>query len=214
MMNQLYKRYFPQHIFPSLFILIPLSSCIKSEHTEPEPTVPAQYEVTDVHYFLTPGARIDTVAVPLKGLSVQNPSNILATQQIEASVDDLVKTSQFEIDQTSLLPKEIDLSNLVVPVPQDWAGMEAVSYSTETFPLSAIQQQKPYGTYAKQILTIKIPANSRIDISRQIEAYHLTCSFQGTLKNTTTGQRYALRGTWKGLLRYNNLSTTTRQSTL
>lgn len=200
-----------QHLIPGLFILILLSSCTESGQTEPEPTVLAQYEITDVRYSLLPGAHIDTVAVPLKGLSVQNSTNTLATQQIEVGVDDLVKTSQFEIDQTILLPKEVELSNLAVRVPQDWAGNETVSYFMETFPLSATQQQKPYGAYAKQLLTVQIPANSRIDISRQIDAYHLTCAFQGLLKNKTTGQRYPLRGTWNGLLRYNSLSTTTRQ---
>lgn len=214
MMNQLRRKSLPQHFISSLLIFGALSSCTESSGTEPEPTTPAQFELTDMRYFLTPKAHIDTVAVPLQGLRIQNPTNTLATQQIEVGANDLVKTSQFEIDQPLLLPKEVELNALAVQVPQDWAGMEVVSYFTETFPLSPTQHQKPYGAYATQMLTVQIPANSRIDISRQLEAYHLTCSFQGTLKNISTGQRYAISGTWKGLLRYNNLSTTARQSPL
>ncbi|MBO0930170.1 hypothetical protein [Fibrella aquatilis] len=180
----------------------------------PEQPMLGQYEIADIRYFLDAGDRIDTVAVQLKGLSLQNPDNILSNQQIEASFDELVKTSAFTVDQANALPQEVTLSQLEVKVPAYGYSNGSFNYTTQLFALSPVQQQKPYEGYKKQRQTIRVPAKSRIDISRQIDAYKLNCSFQAMLLNKTTGQRYPLSGKWTGLLAYNNLSTTLNQSPL
>jgi len=197
-------RYFTRPILISLLLPFVLGACKQSAQSDPEPTKPAEYELTEVRYSLGPGDRIDTVSVPVKGLRIQNHSNSVATQQVEIRADDLVKTSQFDLDQTPLLPTDVVLGNLEVRVPEERVD----SYFKEAFTLSATPQQKPYGSYAQQILTVRNPAHSAIDISCRIDAYQLTCSFVGLLTNKTTGQRYSLSGKWRGLLRYNNLSTT------
>lgn len=172
--------------------------------------LPVSYELTEVRYFLLGTKSVDTVTLSLPGLHVQNPGATLTTQQVELGVTDLIKTSQFALD-SSLLPADVELSRLTVPVPQEWNGQEPVSYFRASFPLSATPQQQPYGSYAQQLLTVRLPPKSKLDIRRHLTAYYLTCSFQGLLLNKSTGQRYSLRGTWTGLLRYDNLAITTTQ---
>lgn len=208
--------YQPSHRQPiprvtgGLLLSLLLSSCADSDQPEPTPIVPASYELTEVRYSVASAGGIDTVIVPLSGLQVQNSGNTLTTQQVELGVTDLVKTSQFTLD-ASLLPPNVELSSLTVTVPQEWGTSGPLSYFREPFPLSATLQQQPYGPYAQQLLSVQLPPRSKLDISRHLEAYHLTCSFQGLLVNKATGQRYPLRGTWKGLLHYDKLSTTTTQ---
>lgn len=125
-----------------------------------------------------------------------------------------MKTSQFSIDPASQLPKELDLSKLKVNVPQQWYGKGLFDSSVETYPLSPVEQQKPYGFDAQRMITVKIPPKSKLTISRQITAYRLSCSFKGILENTTTGQQYGLSARWTGLLKYANPSTTLKQSSL
>jgi len=197
-----------------LLLSLLLNSCANSGQSEPAPTLPVAYDLTEVRYFLAGAAGLDTVTVSLPGLQVQNPSTTLTTQQVELGVTDLVKTSQFALAPSLQLPPDVELSSLRVQVPQEWDGKQPLSYFQAPFALSATPQQQPYGPYAQQLLTLQVPAKSKLDISRHLVAYHLSCSFQGLLVNKTTGQRYPVRGTWKGLLRYDQLSTTTTQSPL
>ena len=212
-MHQPSLRQLAPRLTGGLLLSLLLSSCADSDQPEPTPIVPASYELTEVRYSVASAGGIDTVIVPLPGLQVQNSGNTLTTQQVELGVTDLVKTSQFALD-ASLLPSGFELSSLTVPVPQEWGANGPISYFREPFPLSTTLQQQPYGPYAQQLLSVQLPPRSKLDISRHLAAYHLTCSFQGLLVNKATGQRYPLHGTWKGLLRYDKLSTTTTQSPL
>lgn len=214
MNNQPVKTDFVRLATLSLFIATLLSACSKPEPADPISAKPAQYELKDIRYFLNQGDRVDTTTLQLKGSSVQNLSLILSTQQVEEGFGELVKTSRFIIDPTSQLPNGVDLSRFDVPVPEHWYGSGLFDRSVETYSLSTIEQQKPYGFDPNRMLTINIPPKSKIDISRQITAYQLTCSFDGIVENTITGQRYPLRGKWKGLLQYDNSSTTLKQSAL
>lgn len=213
MITQPTKNFLSHFLGLNLGIVILLAACSKPANLEPEAAVPAQYELTDIRYFLNATDRVDTIPVLLKGTSVQNPGNTLATQQVEI-VDELVKTSQFEVDPLTTLPKGLELDKLGIKVPQNWYGTNIFDYFPEKFPLSLTPQQKPYEAPKKQVLTISIPPKSKIDVSRQIDAYQLTCSFKALLENKATGQRYTLTGKWKGLLRYNNESTTLKQYSL
>ena len=201
-------------VLTSLLISSILTACSTSAQ-EPKPL--AHYEVTDIRYLMTAQDRIDTVTVPLKGASVPNAATTLITQQVDLKTDELSKASQFVIDADVMLPTGVDLSKLAVNVPDGpWHGTSQthISYFAEPFPLSSERQEKPYGEYAKQIVTVSVPPKSRININRQIDAYRINCTFRATLTNVTTGERYALTGKWMGTLGYNNINATLTESAL
>lgn len=208
------RKYATRFLPVSLAFTALLSACSKEETVAPTPVESNQYVLTDVRYSFAAGDHVDTTVVHLKELRVQNPSNTLSTQLVEAGFDELVKTSQFELEQNTSLPKEVDLSQFDLRVPQHWYSKASFDYSVATFPLSTTLHQRPYGFAAAQPMTVQIPAQSALMISRQIEAYHLACSFQAVLENTTTGQRYPLRGKWQGLLQYAHPAITLKQSPL
>lgn len=214
MNNPLVKTSFSRVSALILVIVTLLSACSKPEPVDPVATAPAKYKLKDIRYFFSQNDRVDTTTLQLKGLSVQNSSTVLSTQQVEEGFDELVKTSRFIIDPTIQLPKEVDLSNFDVNVPEHWYSNGLFGLSVDAYSFSAVEQQKPYGFNSKEMLTVKIPPKSQLDISRQIIAYQLVCSFDAILENTTTGQRYSLRGKWDGLLQYDNPSTTLKQSAL
>lgn len=214
MNNPLVRTHFARLSTLSLIVATLLSACSKPEPVDAVSAAPAQYELKGIRYFIAQGDRVDTTTLQLEGSSVQNPGTILFTQQVEEGFGQLVKTSQFIIDLTTQLPKEVDLSRFYVSVPEHWYGNELFDHSIETYPLNAIEQQKPYGFDPNRMVTVNIQPKSKLDISRQITAYQLTCSFDGFLENTTTGQRYSFKGKWKGLLQYANPSTTMKESAL
>ncbi|MBC8154993.1 MAG: hypothetical protein H7Z72_19020 [Bacteroidetes bacterium] len=193
-----------------------ISSCSKPEPTEPDAILPASYQLKDMRYYLGMGDRIDTTTRQLKGASVQNPSSTSSTQQVTEDLSELIKTSQFTLDPATQLPKGLDLSKFEVRIPQELYsnGDNSLVQSIETYPLTFSQQQKPYAPNRGATSTIIIPPKSRIDIIRQIDAYQLSCSFECILENTTSGQRYPLKGKWQGILQYNNLDVTLKQSAL
>lgn len=197
-----------------LTIAVVLYGCSKPVSVEPDAPLSARYELKDIRYFFKTGDRVDTTTLQLKGLSMRNSSSTLSTQQLTENFGDLAKTSLFIIDQQVHLPAGIDLSEFEVSVPQHWYGDGQLGRSVETYPLSPVEQQKPYGFDPNSVLTVKIPPASKIDISRQIDAYQLTCSFDGILENTKTGQRFNLKGTWKGLLQYANPKVSLKESPL
>jgi len=205
-----------QRCYPLLVLVVAalLSSCTSPESVVPGASTPHRYVLTNIRYFLDKGDYIDTTTVQLTGASVQNPGPSLIIQSIKEEPGELVKTSHFMIDSSVRLPKEIDLSAFDVSVPQHWYCNGLFGHTVETYPLSSTRQQKPYVSDSVRTMDINVPPRSRIDISRQIDAYHLTCSFEGMVENTTTGQRYKLTGKWKGLLRYNNRAVTLKQSAL
>lgn len=181
-------------------------SCSKSSNVEPDEVIPARFALKDVRYFKPATNGFDTVAVKLKGLTVTNPGEQIATQTVTATFDELVKTSTFEVTPPNALPREVKLSEFSIRVPERWYPDDSYGLFAETFPLSTQEQQKPYGSYQKETLNISIPPKSTIVVDRQIEAYHLTCSFSAVLENETTGERYPISGTWKGISHYNQAS--------
>lgn len=214
MQNQLVRTHLVRFSALSLVITSLLSACSRPQPVDPVSASPAQYELKDIRYFFNQGDHVDTTMLQLKGASVQNTGTLVSTQQVEERFGELVKTSLFSLDPTSQVPQDVDLSKFAVSVPEHWYGNGLFDRSTETYWLSAIEQQKPYGFDAQGLLTVKIPPKSRIDISRQITAYQLACSFSGILENTTTGQRYRLSGKWTGILQYANPTTTLKESAL
>ncbi|QKZ13616.1 hypothetical protein [Spirosoma sp. KUDC1026] len=214
-MNNQRQRALSAHVaWLGLFVAALLSACSKPESVDSVALAPDQYVLKDIRYFVAPGDRVDTTTLQLKGSSVQNTGSVLATRQVEESFGGLVKTSQFTLDPTTQLPQEVDLNQYAVSVPEHWYGNNRFDRSIDTYPLSTIEQQKPYGFGQKSTLTVNIPPRSKIDISHQITVYRLTCSFEGNLENVTTGQRYQLKGNWAGILQYANPTTLLKESTL
>jgi hypothetical protein len=214
-MNNQRQRALSAHVaWLGLFVVALLSACSKPESVDSIAPSPDQYVLKDIRYFVAQGDRVDTTILQLKGSSVQNTGTVLTTRQVEESFGGLVKTSQFTLDPTTQLPQKVDLSQYVVSVPEHWYGNGRFDRSVETYPLSAVEQQKPYGFGQKSTLTVNIPPRSRIDISHQITAYQLICSFEGSLENVTTGQRYRLKGNWTGILQYANPTTVLKEFAL
>lgn len=190
---------------PTLIVFLFLFSCSKPTKVEPEEVTPAQYQLKDIRYFLSSGDRLDTTSVKLDSLEVRNLGSLLSQQKVEERFDQLMKKSLFEFDQNTV-PQGVELEQIDVQVPENWFSNGSYGYFSEKFTLSTGQQQKPYGAYRTKELSVKVPPTSKIVINRAIDAYYLTCSFEATLENQTTGERHALKGKWKGVVRYNNYS--------
>jgi len=195
----------------SLAVALFSVSCSRPAQVEPQEVTPAQYELKDVHYFLDRGDHVDTVTVKLDSLEVYNRGNSLSVQQVEKRYDQLVKKSLFVIDQSKALPQGVNLEAVDVKVPEIWYADGSYGYFSAEFTLSRTEQQKPYGAYEEGKLEIRVAPKSKLVVSRAIDAYHLVCSFNAVLENSATGQRYPLTGKWKGIVRYNNLSTVLKE---
>lgn len=95
-------------------------------------------------------------------------------------------------------------------MPAHWDG-QVFTCSVDSFPLRPTDHQRPYGVATVPPDTLQIPPTSRLVIRRQIEAYHLVCSFQAVVRNTATGQQYPVQGKWQGLLAYGQPAVTLTQ---
>ncbi|NVO30324.1 hypothetical protein [Hymenobacter lapidiphilus] len=187
-----------------------LSACSKSEEVAPA-SPPATYALTDMRYFMAADDRIDSTTVLLKTISVQNPTDVLLTQQVEVDYE-LKKTSQFTIAQANPLPAQVKLGDFKVGVPTNLVGNTLLISPRYQFLLNATPQSKPYDLGYKQVMTIRVPPRSRIEVTSQVTALQLHCSFRG-LVNEETAQRYPAKqypveGKWQGLLYYHHFSVT------
>ncbi len=206
----------PSNFIFALLVGIPavLFSCSKPSKVEPDVTLPAEYELREIHYFKTDQVGLDTVMVKLNGSTLTNPGNVLMTQTFESNYDDLQKTSRFEISNLQTLPTDIKLESFAVEVPERWNIDGTYGYFSEKFMLSSSEQQKPYGAYKKENITVRVPARSAVVVERQIEAYPLGCSFRAVVVNKATGQQYPVMGNWRGVSHYNNTSVTLTERAL
>ncbi len=207
------KRYFSVPLVTGAIFAV-FSSCSKPDQVEPQEPLPSLYELEKIRYYEAVPASMDTLILKLKGGSVSNAGEGFSTQTFESSFEELTKTSLFEITNKPALPADVKLETLAVSVPERWQGNEAYAYFPEKFALHSAEQQKPYGAYRKETLSIKVPPKSAISVDRQIEAYRLTCSFTAVLVNKTTGQQFPVSGYWKGISHYNNASIKLTQRSL
>lgn len=192
------------------------SSCSKSEKVQPQQMPAAEYLIEDVRYFMNTKDKIDTTKVVLKDTAFYNPGNALNVQKFTADLTKLIKTSRFQLTNLDALPKDVNLDNFSVSVPQNWNRDSYFDLFPEKFPLNQQVNQKPYNLASRstESITVNVPPRSSIVVNYSISAFYMTCSFSAVLQNKTTGQRYPLAGSWKGLLRYDNSQTNLTQQQL
>lgn len=173
------------------------------------------YTLTDFTYFMAEDDGIDTTTVTLPGFELRNSSNVIAERDVKVDYDDLVKKSVFIIyTPQSSLPEGIVLDKFKVKVPANWSTNGDYTLEANGFPLIAEELQMPYDHLAEDILNVKIPPASKIEVTAGIDRYNLLCSFRAVFKNQSTGTEHTVTGKWKGTLRYNNLSISVEESSL
>jgi hypothetical protein len=209
MVNKYVNNFCSRILIIGLLVSMLFSSCSKSVKVEPQEIPLAEYVIQDVRYFMNTNDKIDTAKVVLKDTTFYNPGNVINVQNFTGDLNKLNKTSRFQITNLDALPKDVKLDDLSVSVPQNWDSGSYFDLFPEKFPLNQQANQKPYNLASRSTegITVNVPPRSKIVVNYSIQAYYMTCSFSAVLQNKTTGQRYPLTGSWKGLLRYDNSQT-------
>lgn len=184
-----------------------LNACSKTKEREPEVSPEKQYVLRDLRYFVSGSAQVDTTTLNLQDTTLLNPGNALMTATFASDLSSLVKTSHFEITNAGALPEGINYEHFQVNLPSVLNPDNSLTYTAFKAPFTTTVAQLPYKTGTSETLTVNVPARSRIVVNQTILAQNITCSFTATIEEKTTGQTYPVEGTWKGLLRYDNLST-------
>jgi hypothetical protein len=209
MINKYVNSFCNRILIIGLLVLMLFSSCSKSVKVEPQEMPAAEYVIQDVRYFMDTNDKIDTAKVVLKDTTFFNPGNVINVQKFMGDLNKLNKTSRFRLTNLDALPKDIKLDDLSVSVPQNWDSGNYFDLFPEKFPLNQQANQKPYhlASRSTENIAVNVPPQSKIVVNYSIQAYYMSCSFSAVLQNKTTGQRYPLIGSWKGLLRYDNSQT-------
>ena len=209
MVNKYVNNFCNRILIIGLLVSVLFSSCSKSVKVETQEIPVAEYLIDDVRYFMNTNDKIDTANVVIKDTTFYNPGNVLNVQKFTGDLNKLNKTSRFQLNNLDALPKDVELDDLSVSVPQNWNSDSYFDLFPEKFPLNQQANQKPYhlASRSTEAITVNVPPRSRIVVNYSIQAYYMTCSFSAILQNKTTGQRYPLTGSWKGLLRYDNSQT-------
>ena len=209
MVNKYANNFCNRILIIGLLVSMLFSSCSKSVKVEPEEVSSAEYVIQDVRYFMDTNDKIDTANVLLKDTTFYNPGNVINVQNFTGDLNKLNKTSRFQLTNLDALPKGVKLDDLSVSVPQNWNADAYFDLFPEKFPLNQQANQKPYylASRSTESITVNVPPQSKIVVNYIIQAYYMSCSFSAVLQNKTTGQRYPLTGSWKGLLRYDNSQT-------
>lgn len=184
-----------------------LASCSKSSPNEPEIIPEAEYGLVSMQYLMAENDYIDTLTVNLGDTTIYNYSNAKVTSRFADDYSHLTKSSYFQVADPHLLPTDLHLDKFEVHVPSQWIGDGSFSYFTTKLPVSQDSLEVPYGKFWSDSVSINIPARSKIIMDRTVQAQLLTCSFKAVILNKTTGQNHEIKGTWKGLLRYDHLNT-------
>ncbi len=209
MLNKYVNNFCARILIMGLLVSMLFSSCSKSVKVEPQEVSSVEYVIQDVRYFMNTNDKIDTAKVVLKDTTFYNSGTVLNVQKFTGNLNKLIKTSRFQLTNLDALPKDVKLDDLSVSVPQNWNSDSYFDLFPEKFPLNQLANQKPYNLASRSTenITVNVPARSRIVVSYSIQAFYMTCSFSAVLQNKTTGQRYPITGSWKGLLRYDNSQT-------
>lgn len=187
--------------------ILALGSCSKTATEQVEIVPEKQFELRDIRYFMSGTDKLETVDVQLQDTTVYNSGNESITIKFASNLSSLVKTSQFQVANAAALPKNIDFERFQVNVPANIYDDNSLSYTASKVPFTMRPAEFPYDTFSIDTLTVKVPARSSIVINRSIQAQNVTCSFTAVIKEKTTGQTSSIQGTWKGLLRYDQLNT-------
>lgn len=178
------------------------SACSKEATSVPE-ELANEYIIEKIEYFMQEGDAIDTTRIKLSEMFFENKSNALLEKEYNETFDELVKTSTFLVDSSNVtLPTELNLEQFDVLVPQEYFGENQFNYFKIRFPLSATIQKKPFENWQTTVQKVRIPAQSQIAITREMNRYDATLSFKATILDKKSRISYTVTGKWKGVLQY------------
>jgi hypothetical protein len=186
-------------------ILLLYTSCSKTSKSSPEVSPQTQYQLRDLQYRISEGSRVESTKLNLQDTAVANPSDVIVTKQVINDLSALVKTSIFEITNLAELPKDIDFEQFQINLPSNLYPDSSLSYTSFTVPFTTKQAQYPYQSKVSDTIVVKVPAQSKIQINTSIQAQNMSCSFTALIEEKVTGQTFYIKGTWRGLLRYDKL---------
>ncbi|WP_025764633.1 hypothetical protein [Dyadobacter tibetensis] len=174
-----------------------ISSCSKSDKVEPEESATAAYFIEEFKYYMDSSDMMDSTRVALKDTTYYNPGQTVNVQSFTGNLNELVKTSQFQLTNLDALPKDVNLDDFLVSVPQNWNSDGMVNLFPEKFPFNQQVNHKPYNLVSRSTegVTFNVPPKSRLVVTYGIQAINITCSFSAVLQNKMTGQRYPFSGT-------------------
>jgi hypothetical protein len=182
-------------------------SCTKPHEQEVEVVPQSDYVLREIDYFMSGSDRIDTVNLYLGDTTLLNPGDTKAAFTFLDSFEKLTKTSSFHITNESTLPADLHLGDFTVHVPSQLNPNGSFTFFSVKLPFKGDSTIVPYGSFWSDSITVNVPERSSITVSRNVNAYHLTCSFKAVVTDKTTGLTFDVNGAWKGLLRYDNLTT-------
>lgn len=212
-MNHLTNCFFCKSLILTGALLVVMNSCSKSTKMEPDILPEKEYSLLDMRYFMSNTDYLDTLTLQLQDTTLYNSNNLMAITMFPDNISGLVKTSQFEITNIAELPTDVKFEHFEINVPADYQN-NFFSYSSLKVPFTTEVAMLPYKSNWSDTIVVKVPARSSILVNRSIHAYNITCSFTAVIEEKTTRQTYPVKGIWKGLLRYDNLSTTLTQHPL
>jgi hypothetical protein len=186
-------------------ILLLFTACSKTPKAEPEVGPQSQYLLRDLRYHISEASRLESITLNLQDTAVSNPSGVPVTKQVINDLSALVKTSNFKITNLAELPKDINFEQFQINLPSNLYPDSSLSFTPFTVPFTTKEAEYPYQAKTSDTIVVKVPAQSKIQINTSIQAQNMNCSFTALIEEQVTGQTFPIKGTWKGLLRYDKL---------
>ena len=185
--------------------LLLFTSCSKMPKVDSEISPQKQYLLRDLQYHIPEANGLESITVNLQDTAVSNPSDVAVTKKVINDLSVLVKTSNFEIINLAELPKDVNFGQFQINLPSNVYPDSSLSYTPFTVPLTTKQTEYPYHSNTSDTIVLKVPAQSKIQINTSIQAQNMRCSFTALIEEKASGQTFPIKGTWKGLLRYDKL---------
>lgn len=165
----------------------------------------SEYKIENITYFWAENDKIDTLNISLDTLEFKNLSNMIKNIKYVDTTSKLLKSSIFELDDNSKkLPNDLKLAAFQVLIPEILFSDGTFGFYSEKFPISDILINKRYINNTTSSLDLILPPTSKFIVTKSINQYNISCSFQLNIRNMTNCEKISLRGKWKGNLRFNN----------
>lgn len=213
-MNRLTNRFLYKSVMLASTLLLTLNSCFNPTNEGPEIVPEKEYELRDMQYFISNTDHLDTLTLRLQDTTLYNSGNSVTIIKFPYNFSELVKTSQFDITNAATLPADVSFEDLETNVPSGLYQNNFFTYTSFKVPFTNEVTKIPYKSNWFDTIMVTVPARSSIVLNRSIQVHHISSSFTALIADRTTGETYPVKGIWKGVLRYNNLSTTVTQHPL